>query len=77
MTATISTPSDDDKIQHLCHRQWFAGVAVLAALVEYIVRGSRFYQTLMLRRMPWLPPLPPYCGSSCLTLSRADHPFSR
>lgn len=29
MTATISTPSDDDKIQHLCHRQRFAGVAVL------------------------------------------------
>lgn len=48
MTATISTPSDDDKIQHLCHRQRFAGIAVLCGAGGYIVRGSRFYQTLML-----------------------------
>ena len=38
-----------------------------AALVEYIVRGSRFYQTLMLLPLRRVPPLPPYCGSSCLT----------
>lgn len=38
-----------------------------AALVEYIVRGSRFYQTLMLLPYAVAPPLPPYCGSSCLT----------
>lgn len=38
-----------------------------AALVEYIVRGSRFYQTLMLLPYAVAPPLPPYCGSFCLT----------
>lgn len=38
-----------------------------AALVEYIVRGSRFYQTLMLLPYAVAPPLPPYYGSSCLT----------
>jgi sn-glycerol 3-phosphate transport system permease protein len=38
-----------------------------AALVDYVVRGSRFYQTLMLLPYAVAPPSPPCCGSSCLT----------
>ncbi len=47
--------------------QRFAGIAVLRSAGEYIVRGSRFYQTLMLLPYAVVPPLPPYCGSFCLT----------
>ncbi len=40
---------DDDKIQHPGHRQRFADFAVLSRRwSSYVVRGSRFYQTLML-----------------------------
>ncbi|VFS39567.1 glycerol-3-phosphate transporter permease [Salmonella enterica subsp. enterica serovar Typhimurium] len=48
----------------------FSGLLVslfFAALVDYVVRGSRFYQTLMLLPYAVAPPSPPYCGFSCLT----------
>ncbi len=40
-----------------------------AALVDYVVRGSRFYQTLMLMLLPYAVPPPSRrcCGSSSLT----------
>ncbi len=42
MTALSRLLLDDDKIQHLCHRQRLLVSLFFAALVEYIVRGSRF-----------------------------------
>ncbi len=38
-----------------------------AALVDYVVRGSRFYQTLMLLPYAVAPPSRRCCGSSSLT----------
>lgn len=39
---------DDDQVQRAGHRQRSGCFAVFAALVDYVVRGSRIYQTLML-----------------------------
>lgn len=48
-----------------------------AALVEYIVRGSRFYQTLMLLPYAVAPAVAAVLWIFLFNRSRADHPFSR
>ncbi|CDK76064.1 Glycerol-3-phosphate ABC transporter, permease protein UgpA (TC 3.A.1.1.3) [Klebsiella pneumoniae IS22] len=48
-----------------------------AALVEYIVRGSRFYQTLMLLPYAVAPAVAAVLWIFLFNPGRADHPFSR
>jgi sn-glycerol 3-phosphate transport system permease protein len=58
---------DDDQIQHVVTVSGLIASLFFAALVDYVVRGSRLYQTLMLLPYAVALRLLPCCGSSCLT----------